>query len=235
MTEQEARNLLEIGDAFTPQDLKTAFRKASMTKHPDIGGSQEDFIALMGAFDLLKPLASATGAATGELKKITTVDGRPLSELGKGYPITISARTCDSCNGLGYREFHEQRSVMATCKRCGGCGMVRYPCKRCGGDGKYKHPRSGKVVGECHRCKGSGWFYPEDKRRHRGTFGVFERVVYIPGTDRPARKCGACNGLGRSWQEIDQGGALYAECMKCHGVGEIKMGNPVIPRGYFRR
>jgi DnaJ-class molecular chaperone len=230
----EAKKLLDVPDEFSPHALKSAFRRASFLKHPDAGGSQEEFIALMQAFDVLKPCATTAGASPEEMQTLTTVDGTPLADLGKGYPLTVSARTCEKCSGLGYKEFHETDRKLGTCKKCGGSGMVRYPCKKCGGSGDYKHPRTGRVTGKCYRCDGSGWFYPEHKRPPRGSlFGFFDRIKYIPGTRKRGQTCRACDGTGQVWQDVDVGATLYAICETCKGKGEVKMANPVIPRGYL--
>lgn len=234
----EAKKLLNVPDEFSPQALKSAFRRASFLKHPDAGGTQEDFVALMQAFEVLKSYASAFGASAKEMRTLTTVDGTPLDKLGKGYPLTVSARTCDKCQGHGYRKFHDTVQAQVACQHCGGQGLVRYPCKKCSGTGDYKHPKTGKIVGKCYSCNGSGWFYPEDKRPTKhpfGTWGVFARVRYIPGSRKRGQTCRYCNGDGAVWKELKKDGVLYAVCETCQGVGEVKMANPVIPRGFLTR
>jgi len=226
----EARKILDIEDEFSPRQLKSAFRRSSSIKHPDVGGSQEDFIALMQAFELLKPLAGATGDDVAEL---VTVEGTPLADLGKGYPITTSAKTCEGCGGRGYKSFRETKREWGDCPHCGGSGLVRYPCKHCEGTGQYKHPKTKKVVGECRRCKGSGWFYPYN-RRPTTRFSFFApRRRYVPGTDKEGIPCRPCNGSGRGLQEREGEKPYYTVCTRCEGVGEVKMKNPVLPRGFL--
>lgn len=231
----EAKKLLDVPDKFSPQALKSAFRRASFLKHPDAGGSQDGFVALMQAFEALKPYASTTGASAEELRTLTTVEGTPLNDLGKGYPLTVSARTCEKCQGHGYRTFHDTAQAQVTCQHCSGQGLVRYPCKKCSGTGGYKHPKTGKVIGKCYRCNGSGWFYPENKRpaAHPFMWGSFTRLKYIPGSRKRGQTCRYCDGDGFVWRELKKDGVLYTICETCKGVGEVKMANPVIPRGFL--
>ena len=160
-----------------------------------------------------------------------TIEGQRLSDLGKGYPITVSAKTCEFCHGRGYQTAHKMKR--APCSKCEGTGLVRYPCRRCNGSGKYNHPNTGKFIGECRGCKGTGWFYPFSKRPSLGIFGPYAKDV--PGTDKEGVPCRSCNGTGEdffsriSTEEVE----YYFTCTYCEGVGEIKMKNPVLPRGYF--
>lgn len=227
MDVDQARTILGIGESFTFHELRSRFRAASLTAHPDVGGSELEFIALMDAYKTLKPHAGIDEVAK---KALTTVEGIPLSELGKGYPITVSAKMCERCQGAGYKEFHETRTVYGTCGKCGGTGLLRYPCRRCGGDGVYKNPRTKKSIGECRGCKGSGWYYPP--RRVPG-FLYIGVVHFIPGTTRPGRSCRLCRGVGRGLIQEEKKETLYTACTTCNGKGEVKMANPVIPRGYL--
>jgi len=235
--ELRARELLgfSVDAKFTFTELKSAFRKQSLLAHPDTGGSGEAFQELQAAFSTLEGHVSATGAS-GTDKALSTVDGTPLVELGHGYPLTTSARTCETCQGRGYQEFTKTVGYeTATCEKCGGGGLVRYPCRKCGGDGKYKHPKTGKVSGECYLCKGTGWFYPRKKKQYsaRSAFDFLRRARYIPGTDKVGQTCNACDGHGTVEVPKKDIRKIYNKCTKCAGVGEIEMRNPVIPRGFL--
>ena len=57
---------------------------------------------------------------------------------------------------------------MAVCPDCSGSGAFSYPCKKCDGTGVFLSPKTGKQVGKCRLCGGSGRFFPqfkEDKER----------------------------------------------------------------------
>lgn len=235
MNNLEAQKLLGLGlnGGFTAVELKKAFRARSFICHPDAGGSSEEFHKLQEAYRTLEPWAKAEEG----IKEQATVDGTALSELGQGYPLTESARPCEDCDGHGYREMHEPSGhIEAECDVCGGTGLVRHPCNRCGGTGQYKNPKTGKVAGECYNCKGSGWFYPYRKKRlGRRTFETFWsafHVKYIPGTTKIGQNCKECLGTGT--REVPTGErTFYVRCSTCGGVGEVKMWNPVLPRGLF--
>ncbi|WP_199438423.1 hypothetical protein [Vibrio owensii] len=57
MSQFEAQELLSLKAGFTRNELKTNYKKAMLSSHPDKGGSTEDTKRINQAFDLLKPLA----------------------------------------------------------------------------------------------------------------------------------------------------------------------------------
>jgi len=224
MISRDAREILRLPESFTFAELKTAFRAKSFFAHPDAGGSDEAFRLLVEAFDLLKGSARIGGDKE-------TVEGRPLSELGQGYPLTESAKTCELCEGRGYRIFHRRKRQMLQCDKCGGTGLNRYPCRKCEGEGSYVNSKGKRR--KCSWCEGSGWFYPSAVAEA----GVKESTVpFIPGTKNRGRICFACDGTGEveGWVvREDEEEEYYAVCERCNGVGETKLFNPVIPRGLF--
>jgi DnaJ-class molecular chaperone len=235
MKTDQARKLLSIEGIFTTQDLKAAFRRASFLCHPDTGGPPEKFQELQDAHEALVGLASNSRSASDP--NAVLVDGTLLSKLGKGYPLTEAARQCSDCEGKGYRMLTEPITwEWGECPGCGGTGVVRHPCKRCQGTGKYKHPRTGKVVGDCRGCKGTGWFYPWN-RNQKGD-GYFDSMfggkhkTYIPGSDKYGIPCHSCNGYKEIKVPKDER-VYHTKCSGCDGVGEVKMWNPVLPRGYL--
>lgn len=230
MTEIEARKLFGLETNFSRLELKKLYREKARTAHPDVGGSDAEFQALQAAFSLLWELG--TGEA-GELRE--TVDGTPLAELGKGYPISVPAKTCEDCNGKGYRELRDPTEyVWRECSICKGHKAFAYPCRSCGGFGRYKNPRDGSDAGECDRCKGTGLFFPKARREDCDwTSRVSGKVVAHPRVSGEyAYQCKACGGYGKA--NVPSGERLYAvKCSMCKGIGEIKMWNPVLPRGFL--
>ena len=237
MDSSEARQVLNLEGDFSAIELKKAFRTCAFLCHPDAGGSVDEFQLLQDAYAAL--LSSAT--AREGITEFQTVCGRAFSDLGHGYPLTESARSCGDCDGHGYQEMHEPTGhIEAECDACGGTGLTRYPCNRCQGTGDYKHPRTGKVAGECYGCKGTGWFYPERKGykplQYRNldfdSFWSAFHVKYIPGTRKVGQNCSACIGTGT--REVPTGErTFYMVCAGCDGIGEVKMWNAVLPRGLF--
>lgn len=225
----EAKTILGIptDEVLTAHALKSQFRIASRIHHPDAGGDAAAFIMIKEAYDWLLANANIT---VEQLRDLVTIEGQRLVDLGKGYPLTVSAKTCEFCQGRGYKTFHKMKR--APCSKCGGTGLVRYPCKHCDGTGRYIHS-TGKDIGECRRCKGTGWFYPFSKRP--SLFFSYNYAKNVPGTDKEGVPCRNCHGTGEdpfglvSTEEVE----YYFTCTSCEGVGEIKMKNPVLPRGYF--
>jgi DnaJ-class molecular chaperone len=231
MQAEHIMGILAGGDKKT---LLRKYRELSMYRHPDVGGSQEEFTELTEAYNTLLSLCETVDDGS---VKVQCIDGTRLDDLGKGYPITESAVTCDGCEGKGYREY--SGGAVATgrqiqCPTCGGSGLFSYPCKKCHGSGKYVHPNTGKEVGDCNLCGGSGRFYPEDRKRggrFKMGWGMRDYFVkYIPGTTRIGYECKDCFGRGEV-EEMTDGAPFYRKCEECKGIGEIKMWNPVLRRG----
>lgn len=49
-----AREVIGVGNDASWAEIQKAFRAGVMKKHPDYGGSAEDFIEFMEAYELLK-------------------------------------------------------------------------------------------------------------------------------------------------------------------------------------
>ncbi len=92
------------------------------------------------------------------------------------------------------------------------------------------------MVGHCNACKGGKWFYPYDKRWHQRdlSWSVF-KTKYVPGTTRRGIACKSCDGDGKVSRKVQLDGAkfLHRKCDACEGVGEVKIYNPVLPRGFL--
>jgi hypothetical protein len=160
----QALRVFEIKEGFfqSKVDLKAAFRKLSMVRHPDCGGSAESFIALKLAYDYLR---TELGHTCPNNMMERTIEGDLISDLGKGYSIDIlDVGTCDICSGKGYRVYHGADQVLGDieCPTCNGVGLFSYSCKYCKGTGKYKKTEKHSEI-ECRACKGTGKFYPINK------------------------------------------------------------------------
>ena len=53
LMDEEPRRVLGLGDTFTPDELKDAYRRKVMETHPDRGGSPKDFMAVQAAYERL--------------------------------------------------------------------------------------------------------------------------------------------------------------------------------------
>lgn len=234
MNIEHAMQILGLKTKCSVASALKMYRRLALERHPDLGGSQEAFVELTDAYNLLTKEFEGIAEDGNQASKAKTVDGRKLSDLGHGYPITVSATTCERCDGKGYVEFTGGRDEgRVDCPVCGGVGLRSYPCNRCGGDGKYKV--NGVVRGECNSCRGSGRFYPKSKEQYLryNPWGDqwWHRPTYIPGTKFVGIPCSECFGEGTVIRFHKVTG--YATCYACEGIGEIRIYNPVLPRGLF--
>ena len=188
-------------------ELKKAYREEAKKCHPDKGGSEEDFKRLRKVYDQLlnfegDPNVFSNG--NGSSKK-ETVDGTPLSELGLGLGPKVNGMDCRYCNHKGYIE--KEPEWFIDCSACGGSGEVRRKteCRNCKGSGKFTQARSKRVV-DCRTCRGTG------------SFLLSSMTI-----------CLECVGNGRVMEKT--GSPLYHRCSSCYGTGEIRIYNPVIPKG----
>jgi DnaJ-class molecular chaperone len=224
-------------DVLSRAVILRRYRELVMINHPDMGGDADMFNRITEAYAILKRAGYKDNADNIE----KTIDGYKLCDLGNGYPITESAITCETCDGHGYRQYSgmvEHTGHYEACKVCGGDGLKFYPCKKCEGTGKYRHPKSGKVVGECYQCNGTGKFYPFGKIKKSGFGYFFDTMMndapYVPGTRKIGVNCPDCNGRGRV-EVVADGRPFFRRCDECKGVGEIRIFNPVLPRGLFAK
>lgn len=181
----QACAILKINLPIDEAGLKSAFRRRSHETHPDQGGASEDFIAVNSAYEVLKSIVGSNSIFAHDLTG-TTSCGRPLTDLGKGLPVTQSAYTCDKCRGAGYTT--ERSGVRGDCRACQGQGIYTTLSRRC--DCSAWPPRY------CKRCRGAGWYvWLQLKQPHickpcNGT-GFTSKI-----TQQVHNFCHACKGTG---------------------------------------
>lgn len=208
-TNLEAAECLGISLPFSNEtELKRAYRRASFAAHPDHGGSDSEMCAVLAAFRRLRfCLDDRSVCINGSNKTpLTTIDGTPLSELGLGLGPTTNGTDCERCEGRGYREHYGPG--FRVCLSCDECGEVprTFPCRPCNGSGKFTQRRSKRVV-DCRACQGTGNF------KH-------------PRLRSPCKKC---HGTKTIWGKSNE--ASYNKCSNCDGTGEVRVWNPVLPKG----
>jgi len=206
--------------------VKSAYRRMAFILHPDVGGDPAKFRALKEAFDCLMNHPEVFKEGSEVLTE--TVDGRSLSGLGKGYPLNVNARTCSSCEGVGYNILKDPR--WGDCPACHRTGWKHVKCNRCNGTKKATH--RGKVVGGCPSCKGTGEFVPHDWAVSQGITprrGSYYDSLFGQQLWPRNHYCDKCNGIGQT--TIKDGNAYAVVCDECKGIGELKLFNPVLPRG----
>lgn len=201
-----AANVFGLSLPICLPEFKKAYRIAAKTLHPDNGktGNAEAFLEIQWAYEHLSKTPEAFEGAPPST--ITTVDGTPLSELGKGLGPTTNGRICPECDGNGY-ESVEGFGSWKVCDRCIGGRVPRsFTCRPCNGTGKFTQKNSRRIV-NCRVCRGTGLF-------NHPTLTM---------------NCPDCDGTATV--RIPGQNVSYHTCWKCRGVGEIKIFNPVIPKG----
>jgi DnaJ-class molecular chaperone len=198
---------------FNKEVLKKAFRNAAKSLHTDVAGetaNDELFSEMKRTYDSIHELSKSLNRifSNGESKEpITTIDGTHLWELGLGLGPTVNGRDCEECEHQGYlKRFGKQKEY---CTNCDDNGIVprEFPCRVCSGSGKFTQARTKRVV-DCRVCKGSGIF----KHSHQKQW------------------CPECSGTKMRLVESEIE-VYFEKCTRCSGTGEIKIYNPVIPKG----
>jgi len=128
-----AREIFHVELPCKRAALKSAYRRLVLELHPDRGGTNEDFIVIQRAYEIL-------------LANPEVVFDRPLR---KGRAL------CGVCKGTGYVFFHddtwEPRRPCFTCFAC----RTTLGCKKC--SGRFRVTKSStKVWMFCHFCTGVG-------------------------------------------------------------------------------
>jgi len=218
MNASEAKKIMKMGDTFSKSELKKQFRKLSLEKHPDTGGSSELFIQLEKSYKILEFIAIANYTDNEEL----FISGKNIKEYGCGLPNNVNAKTCENCNGLGYKQFDNYEFCYCECEKCQGTGVHFYKCKKCYGTGIYFG--IGKTKGcKCKSCKGTGKFFPKYNSK------LPPSIFIIDGVKTKVNRCELCRGSGEIFGRRKT--KYYLSCDMCDGIGEIQIYNPVLPKG----
>lgn len=202
------KNLYEVigvPQTATAEEIKKAYRKASLTCHPDRGGSTEDFQELQRAHEILSdPEKRAHYDSTGKLPSDDGGAGPDLSELfgsffagggggGGGFPffgMGMSGGGLPSKAPVGPNKLHEigvsmsdlyhGKTIDITMKR-------DVLCTGCNGKG-------GQKLDTCKGCNGKGM------SMHMQQMGPMISMMQEPCTacnqtgKTAADKCGICGG-----------------------------------------
>ncbi len=215
---QVVETLEEVFGLKPPVDflqLKSLYRTKCKQLHPDVGGTEADFRKLNEAFMVLKefyevgsPIFNFQNGDNGEylMNPKSTVNGVLLSNLGLGLGPNENGIDCERCECKGFI-LEKQYGRRSICTECKGSGIEpkKVVCRPCYGSGKFKQV-NGSIV-DCRKCKGTGKF----KHPYLETF------------------CQKCVGAGSLYDQVSS--ILAYECFKCEGKGQIKIHNPVIPKG----
>jgi len=158
----EARKLLGVDAAATPEAIKKAFRHLAMLWHPDRNPAPEagEFFARLNTAceHLLEIATSATVRASTRKTAARGEDRHQDTELDiehicLGGQAEVALKTSVECTVCGGEGFIESTSSQL-CPHCQGSGRVRigrelFRCEDCDGRGYTRRAR-------CPNCNGSG-------------------------------------------------------------------------------
>ena len=197
--------VLGVGKKASADEIKRAYRKEALAKHPDRGGNKEEFQAMQAAYDVLSnPNKRAQYDATGQIPtggEDLSHGGMPdLSAIfgsmfgGGGMPFfghhfgpqhgpgVKAARGPNKLHeiGVGLSDLYKGKTFRLNMKRevlCGGC------------DGE-----GGSRMEACDACGGKGF------RIHGQQMGPIMTMIHEP--------CGACSSSGK---------CILEKCGSCEG------------------
>jgi hypothetical protein len=203
---------------LTLKDLVQAFRAERNKSHPDknLGREKEAEEKFKVVTDAYSRLVTCAEAFT-EISPLTTVEGYVVSELGRGLENKmLNGTDCTQCQRRGYTISFETEFL--TCTTCKGMGRVQMTvsvrCRECNGTTQFKQ-RNGRLV-DCTRCHKTGKI---SKPRHPSPQEILDEID----------KCRMCTHGHIRRTNFDK--PTYHICRSCEGVGEIRIFNPVIPKG----
>lgn len=180
--------ILGVDRNASPEDIKKAHRKLVMQKHPDRGGSEEEFKQVQEAYEILSDEDKKRNYDTFGTANPGGMSGDPFSDMfsnifgggfsksqikkGSDIRISISLNIIDIINGIN-KKIKYKRNIPCD------------PCKGKGGESK-----------SCHQCNGSGHVM----NVQRTPFGMIQTSGICPSCngngDIVTNKCNKCNGNG---------------------------------------
>lgn len=129
MDKNEAASILNIDKEASPEDIKKAFKRRSKKHHPDVGGSQDAFIKLQIAQDILlgndTPKSEATQAMGELLSAFRSVLGRTQNPL----TIDLIGKTRMVLAEQKVQAAEQAKSIREDIERVTGI-LKRLKCKR---------------------------------------------------------------------------------------------------------
>lgn len=162
MTEGDALRLLGIGSGATEAEVRAAFRRKVMERHPDTALEETagpDVQALVDAYRLL--IGSEARSEQGSVRRFGerwSARGRRIEVNHRSAPDTPrstgSMPRCPGCGGVGLR------TRVSTCPGCHGAGRVTIidshrvrvsPCRNCQGRGRVRTLEICELCGEARR------------------------------------------------------------------------------------
>ena len=168
--------ILGVDRNASQEDIKKAHRKLVMQKHPDRGGSEEEFKQVQEAYEVLSDDDKKRNYDTfGTANPMNGgMSGDPFSDIfsnifGGGFSknqmkrgtdirISISLNIIDIINGIN-KKIKYKRNIL--CDSCNGKGGNSNRCNQCNGSGHVTNVQKTpfgmiQTSGTCPSCKGDG-------------------------------------------------------------------------------
>jgi len=169
MNTENYYDILGVSEKATQDEIKKTYKKLAKEKHPDVGGSEEEFKKISVAYDIL-----------GDEQKRNQYDMSRQNPFGGGFPgfddmfnmfnrgnrrqqvhstvITVTVGVLESYLGKVKQLNFKRKSK---CDPCNGTGGDKLVCHECGGSGNVvKQMGSGMFIQMvsmvCNTCRGSG-------------------------------------------------------------------------------
>lgn len=186
-------------------DLKAAYRQRVKDLHPDRNENDTTvmFQEMQAAYTKLSESEAILEVTDNAL---VTIEGISLADLGLGLALTVNSVPCDRCQRKGYTT--EVGSRFVECTDCDAMGLAIKLCPQCRGCRGFTALDGSHIT--CWSCN------------DLGTISVKVDTPWFHNF------CPSCNGTKRKTVPY---GHIYRRCYTCEGVGEIRIFNPVIPKG----
>lgn len=159
------RTFFELDFPPTEEGLRDKFRDMTLRgryRHPDLGGTSEDFVELRTSYEFLLGFCDRSSFIESSVQFI---NGIPITEFGRGLGPTTNGIACEFCNGKGFYSATRLEHIYdpRACRSCRGMGSfisqrLRVTvCSDCNGFGRNLLGRENRTHHyTCHKCKGVG-------------------------------------------------------------------------------
>ena len=184
MNTENYYDILGVGENSTQEEIKKSYKKLAKEKHPDVGGSEDEFKKISVAYDVLgdeqkrnqddmsKKNPFGTGGFPGFDDMFNMFNRGNRRQQVHSTVITVNVGTIESYLGKVKQLNYKRKSK---CDPCNGTGGDKSICGECSG--------SGHVV----RQMGSGMFIQVVAMTCEGCNGKGKTIT---------NPCFVCNGTG---------------------------------------
>jgi len=145
MNFNKAKHILELGNSYTPEQVKQNYHRLSLKFHPDKGGDSEDFVELTNAYNFI----------TNEQPDVPKINLNHIFQTFVKMPfVTSNIHKVNSFFG-----FKKEINVKITPREFleGTTKEIEEPYKvKCGCEPQFCDRCRGFSLHNCQKCNGSG-------------------------------------------------------------------------------